>query len=57
VVEWDEDSADVYLIHFFPQDLHIFLEILRTFTGLFLRVLSTILRSEYSFSDAGTFLS
>ncbi len=35
-----------YLIHFF-------LEILRTFTGIFL----CVLRSEYSFSVGGTFLS
>jgi hypothetical protein len=42
-----------YLIHFFLEICHFFLEILRTFTGIFLRVLW----SEYSFSDEGTFLS
>ncbi len=38
---------------FFSRDLPLFIEILRTFTRIFLRVL----RSEYSFSDGGTFLS
>jgi hypothetical protein len=42
-----------YLKHFFLEIYHIFLEILRTFTGIFLLVL----RSEYSFSDGGAFLS
>ncbi len=42
-----------YLKHFFLEICHIFLEILRTFTGIFLR----LLRSEYSFSVGGTFLS
>ena len=39
---------------FFSRDLsHLFLEILHTFTGMFLR----LRRSEYSFSVGGTFLS
>jgi hypothetical protein len=42
-----------YLIHFFLEICHCFLEILRTFTGIFLR----LLRSEYSFSVGRTFLS
>ncbi len=46
-------SQHLYLIHFSLEICHIFLEILRTFTEIFLRVL----RSEYSFSDGGTFLS
>jgi hypothetical protein len=43
----------LYLIHFALEICHFFLEILHTFTGIFLRVF----RSEYSFSDGGTFLS
>jgi hypothetical protein len=42
-----------YLIRFFLEIYHYFLEILRTFTGIFLR----LLRSEYSFSVGGTILS
>ncbi len=38
---------------FFSRDFHFFLEILSTFTGIFLR----LRRSEYSFSVGGTFLS
>ncbi len=38
---------------FFLEIYHFFLEILRTFTGIFLR----FLRSEDSFSNGGTFLS
>jgi hypothetical protein len=39
-----------YLIRFFLEIYHFFHEILRTFTGIFLR----LLRSEYSFSVGGT---
>ncbi len=42
-----------YLIHCFLKICHFFIEILRTFSGIFL----CVLRSEYSFSDGGTFLS
>ncbi len=41
-----------YLIHFYLEICHFFLEILHTFTGIFL----SVLRSEVSFSDGGTFL-
>ncbi len=43
----------LYLIHIFLGIYHFFLEILRTLTGIFLRVL----RSECSFSDGGMLLS
>jgi hypothetical protein len=41
------------VMHFFLETCHFFLEILRTFTGIF----PSVLQSEYSFSDGGTFLS
>jgi hypothetical protein len=43
----------LYLIPFSLEIYHLFLEILRTFNGIFLR----LRRSEYSFSVGGTFLS
>ncbi len=46
-------SITSYLIRFILEILHFFLEIFGTFTGIFLR----LLRSEYSFSVGGTFLS
>jgi hypothetical protein len=42
-----------YLLRFFLEILHFFLEILSTFAGIFL----SLLRSEYSFSVGGTFLT
>jgi hypothetical protein len=50
-----QSEGTQYLIHFFLEICHNFLEILRTFTGIFLRVL----RSEYSFSESygGSLLS
>jgi hypothetical protein len=47
------DIVSVYLIRFFLEIFHFFLEVLSMFTGIFLR----LLRSAYSFSVGGTFLS
>ncbi len=52
-VGWWGDEGGGVSDTFFLEICLFFLEILRTFIGIFL----CVLRSEYSFSDGGTFLS